>query len=189
MTQFHERFRRRHISEIEQHFMPEARVHQMEHCMLRSADIEIDRHPIPLFIQIAEYRVVLRVDVAEIIPAASSPLRHRVCFASPFFSALRIDNSDPVGSQSKRRFRRPARLEFLKIGQHQRQIPFIHASHRSVFPVNDRNRFTPVPLAGKEPVPQFVIDFLLSDSFGFEPCNDCTACFLILHAVDAHLSV
>ena len=50
VDQLVERFLRSHDADIVQHLMPEPRIQQMKHRMLRAADIQIDRQPFLLLL-------------------------------------------------------------------------------------------------------------------------------------------
>ena len=45
----------------------------------------------------------------------------------------------------------------------------IEYADASVFVMDDRDRFSPVTLSGKDPFPQLVVDLLLSDALLFQP--------------------
>ena len=48
MDELHERLDRAHSADVVEHLVPEARIQQVEHSMLRPAHVEIDRHPVLL---------------------------------------------------------------------------------------------------------------------------------------------
>ncbi len=92
VDQFEKRLRRGDIAQIEQHIVPESRVKQVQHGVLDAADVQIHSrpravaggmgpHPITLGLRAAELALVARVKEPEVIPAASSPLRHGVGLA------------------------------------------------------------------------------------------------------------
>ena len=83
-----ERLLRRHDADVVQHLVPEPRIQQVQHRMLGAADVQVDRQPFLLhLLRIDSSLVVVRIDEAQVVPAASRPLRHRVrlaaCLAVP----------------------------------------------------------------------------------------------------------
>ena len=63
IEQLPERLLRRDDADVVEHLVPEARIQEVEHRMLRAADIEIDWHPIPLLHGINQRPVVVRIDL------------------------------------------------------------------------------------------------------------------------------
>jgi len=59
----------RDVAEIEQYLVPEPRIEQVEHGMLRAADIQIDRSPVLFLVRTDECLGVLRIDITEVVPA------------------------------------------------------------------------------------------------------------------------
>ena len=80
------RLGRADMPEIKQHLVPESRIEQMQDGMLDAADVEIDRHPVPFFYRIDQVRLVVRIDISQVIPARPGPLRHGVGLARIAFS-------------------------------------------------------------------------------------------------------
>ena len=76
--------------------MPEARVQQMQCGMLHTAIVPVDRQPVLELIWIRNALVIVRIDVAQEVPAGTSPLRHRVGLATRRTSAMRACGVDPV---------------------------------------------------------------------------------------------
>ncbi len=55
--------------------MPEARVEQVQHRVLRAAYVQVDRHPVLLGLLVDQGLCIPRVNVAQVVPAAARPLR------------------------------------------------------------------------------------------------------------------
>ena len=53
----------------------------MQHSVLSTTNIKIDRHPRPLNFRIDERCCVMRIEKSEVIPATACPLRHGVRFS------------------------------------------------------------------------------------------------------------
>ena len=92
------------MAEVEQHLVPESRVKQVQHRVLGAADVEVHRHPVVLFVLGDEGAAVVRVNVAQIVPAATGPLRHRIGFAFAGPAALWTFAIHPVGRFRQWRF-------------------------------------------------------------------------------------
>ena len=101
-----ERLLRGHVAEVVQHLVPEAGVEQVQHGVLDAADVEVDAagvarrlraHPVALDLGVDEAVLVGGVEVAQLVPARTGPLRHHVQLA-------------PVAASGRRpgRARRPA---------------------------------------------------------------------------------
>ncbi len=124
----------------------------------------------------------MSVDIAQIIPTGTRPLRHRICFATSLASVL-IDNVQPVARPGKRRFPAVTRFEILDFRQEHRQILVVKRGDFAVFPMDDRERFTPVTLAAEKPVAELVIDGRFADAVRFEPSNHLGDAFLFRKSV------
>src|SRR5204863_1097928 len=76
----------RNVAEIEEHFMPETRVEQMQHGMFGSAHVKIDTarfaaaYPIFLGLLADEPFVIVRVAKAQVIPTRAGLLRNHYSF-------------------------------------------------------------------------------------------------------------
>src|SRR5271156_4495131 len=110
---------------------------------------------------IAEGGVVVRVEIAQIIPTTAGPLGHGVGFAH---GAIR--QADPARGACKRWLAFGSRLVIVKLrrkdgqgGFRQRLVP--QSPVRAAFP-NYRERLAPVTLAAEKPVAQFIVDGLVA---------------------------
>ena len=112
-----ERLRFRQITEIEKHFVPEARVKKMQHCVFGSADVKIDAarfvaaHPVAFGFFANEPLIVLRIAKSQVIPARARPLRHRVCFTHRL-----VGITNPIFCFRQRRFAGAGRFVIIKGG-------------------------------------------------------------------------
>ena len=81
------------VAEIEQHLVPEARIEQMQDGMLDAADVEVDGHPVFFLFRIDELFGVVRIDIAQVIPADFRPIG-----AWCWFRVRRVGRRDLRGS-------------------------------------------------------------------------------------------
>ena len=143
----------------------------MENRVFRAADVEIDGEPLLEKLGVREALVVSRVYVAEIVPAAARPLRHRVRLANALLPGLRIDDVHPLGRLCERRLACPGRLVVGELGERERQVFLGNERVRAVLPVNHRERLAPVALAREEPVAELVLRLRLADAPFLEPLD------------------
>ena len=189
-----ERLRRRQVAEVEQDLVPEAGVQQMEDGVLDAADVQIDptgmvgtqvgarAHPVALGGRIDEHVVVVRVAVAQLVPARSGPLRHHVGVAAiGLFAVTQVERHlHPVGDPIERALRlgelvvgiERARRELIGVGQRQRQHLVGQDVGITGGVVDDRDRLAPVALPGEQPVTQLVGDRRLAEAAGLQPLVD-----------------
>ena len=137
--------------------------------MLRAADVEINGHPVFLFVRGDERTGILWVDVPEIIPTAPSPLRHRVRLAFAGTAALRTVAVHPIGRLCQRRFGITGRRVILHLRQAERQFTLRYRHHAALIAMHNRNRLAPVALPGEKPIAQLVIHGRLAEFLLFEP--------------------
>ena len=180
------------MAEIEQYLVPKTGVEQVQHGVLGAADVQINArgrvgcpsrprragdsapyrpHPVLLRVLADKGRVVLRVEVAQVIPATAGPLGHGVGFASravrqihPVLRAREGGLAVGRGFVIVERRRQHGQGRF-------RQRRVKPAAARVLLP-NDRERLAPIPLPAEEPVAEFVVDRALAQAFGFEPIGD-----------------
>ena len=104
---------RRHVTEVEQHLVPEPRVHEVQDGVFDATYVEIDparmrvaivalglrAHPVPLDLSIDEPCFVGRVEISQLVPATARPLRHDVGVAPVGLRAVaqvELDIGPPV---------------------------------------------------------------------------------------------
>ena len=104
-------------AQIEQDLVPESAVQEVQHRVLGAADVEIDRKPVLLDRGVDEAFLVLRVCVAQVVPAGAGPLRHRVGFATALAACDRICHAQPFDGVGQRRFAGAGGLETLHLGR------------------------------------------------------------------------
>ena len=171
MHQFLERLRSTDRPDVVQNLVPKARIEQMQHGMFAAADIEIHRHPVPFQCRIDELPLILRVDKSQVIPAGAGPLRHRVGFTERCRPTDRIGGRQPVGEIRERAFTVPRRFKVVGLRQQYRQLLFWEGNSLAVDPHN-RKWLAPVPLAGKQPVPQLIVHGFAALTLPFYPSRD-----------------
>ena len=162
------------MPQVKKHLVPEARVEQVEHGVLRAADIQIDRHPVALLGRIDQCLVVRGVEEAQVVPARPRPLRHGVGLAPRGLGIPRVGGLHPVGEPRQRRLGvlpRALGLETIGLGQAHRQH-LLGERDRGAFHPHDRERLAPVALAREQPVAQLVVDRLAPLAGGLEPGGD-----------------
>ena len=160
--------------------MPEARVQQVQHGVLHTADVQVDAagiartvglrartHPVGLVLLGAERLRVRGVHVAQLVPGATGPLRHDVRVAGVVLQAIPEIQLDvqPVGGLRQRG--RGLRVRVLRIEGHGRvvldlreqhgQLGFRQGVRRTVGVEDDGEGLAPVPLAREQPVAQLVL--------------------------------
>ena len=163
--------------------MPESCIEEVENCVLGTTDVKVNRHPVVFSFLWTESIVVFRIKVAQVIPAASPPLRHCVCFALRIFSALRALAVDPGIDGSKRRFTCTCRLIRLNIRELNRKFAFWNCNSSAARAVYQRDWFTPVALAAENPVAELVVYCSLTDFLFFKEFNHLCDGILFVEAV------
>ena len=132
---------------IEENLMPESGIQEMENCMLCSTNIKVYRHPIVLFFFIDKCIVVLWIDVSEVIPTGTSPLRHCVGFSLCICSADRALAVYPALNIGKRALSCSAWFILVDLWKSERKLILWNWNSSAVRAVNERNRLTPISLA------------------------------------------
>ena len=152
-------------------------VEQVQHGMLRPADVEIDRQPVLRLCRIAERLVVVRIDVAQVVPARAGPLRHGVGLAAVALAVAR--DLDPVRRLAQRRLGLAASACSPPVRAGAAAARRASAARRRpvglpslVQFVQDRERLAPVALPAEEPVAQLVVDLALAQPVLFQPGGD-----------------
>ena len=86
-----ERFLGRHVAEVVENLVPEARIEKVQHGVLDAADVKVDTagvagafraHPVTLDIFVDKSIRVGGVEVAQFVPTRARPLRHHVHLAA-----------------------------------------------------------------------------------------------------------
>ena len=165
------------LAQVVEHLVPEPGVQQVQDGVLDPADVQVDtagvarprgvpRHPVLLDLGRAEVLVVVRVQVAQVVPARAGPLRHRVRLApvGPHTVAQVQLDVHPVRSAAQRRLGLGVRVVrgiglrcvVRDVGQLDGQL-VVGQRDGAVLVPHDRERLTPVALPREQPVPQLVL--------------------------------
>src|SRR5262249_2643802 len=162
---------------------PEACVQEMQDRMLTATDVEVHRHPGVVALLGEGALAVPCVEEAEIVPARSRPLRHRIRLTREPFSVL--VKEAPVLRAADRAFGIAARSVVRETREEQRKLALVHRDGLVVadrvrraafawvgFGVDrevDRDRLAPVALPREHPVAQLVRDTRTPDALLREP--------------------
>ena len=176
------------MSKVVQHLVPKACIQQVQYGVFNTTHIQVHAagvssmlwaHPILLNVFINERFGVRWVEVAQFVPARTSPLRHHVYFAAILlWSVAKIHRDiDPILNACKRWnwvgglviWVECLRLEVSKLWQQHGQSRCRNRNRLIVFVVNNRKRFTPVALTREQPVAQFVGDCAVAVIILVEP--------------------
>jgi len=137
VEEFLERFVGRDEAEVKEHLVPEAAVEQVEHGVFGTAHVEVDRHPVLFKFLCNKCVAVAGVDVAEVIPAGASPLRHGVRLADTLAAVL-VGDLEPFGGVCERGLSAVTRLVVLEFRQQNREFGIVDGRDFTIFPVDDR---------------------------------------------------
>ena len=144
----------------------------MQYRVFRTADVKVNGHPVFFFVLRDERAGIFRIDVPEVIPAATGPLRHRVCFAFAGTAALWTFAIHPVGRFRQRRFGVAGGRVIFHLWQPERQFIFRYRHRAALRTMHNRNRFAPVTLPGEKPITQLIVHRRFAEFFFFEPTGD-----------------
>ena len=138
--------RLRDIAKIEQRFVPETCIEQVQHRVLSATDVQIHAtrfvaaHPVALRFLTDKPLIVARIAKSQVIPARACPLRHRVCLTKC------VDGvTNPLFCFCERRFSSAGRLVIVERRRHDGQFFFIQRAMLSILP-DDRERLAPISL-------------------------------------------
>ena len=164
--------------------MPEAAVEQVEHGVFGTAHVEVHRHPVLFKFLCHKCIAIAGVDITEVVPTRTRPLRHGVRFADTLAAVL-VGHLEPFGGVGERGLSAVTRLVVLQVRQSYGQLVVIDGGDFSVFPMDNGERFPPVTLAAKEPVPELVIYGSLTNLVCFQPFNDFGLARFLIQTVQA----
>ena len=135
--------------------------------MLDTADVLADREP-PVDVALGEgLHVVVRVDVAKVVPRGINERVHRVRLALGGGATRWARHGAPLFGGGQRRA--PLGCVVLDLRQAHGQISIGHGHEPTRRTVDDRNRRTPVTLARDEPVAEAVGGLLFATPVLCEP--------------------
>ena len=132
---------------IKENLVPESSIQEMENSMFCSTYIEVYWHPIFLFLFIYKSVVVLWINVSEIVPAGTGPLRHSICFSLCICTADRTLAVYPAVNICQWAFSCSAWFIFIDLRKSERKLIFWNRNSSAVRAVYKRNRLTPISLA------------------------------------------
>ncbi len=159
--------------------------------MLGAADVQVDTavrqalaraHPVLLDLRVDQPLAVVRVQVAQLVPAGTGPVGHGVGFAPVLLRPVaQVQRDvDPLLVPRQRRLGLGVgvvRVEgagrvVLDLGQLQRQHRLRQGVGDAVLVVDDREGLAPVALAAEQPVAQAEVDGALADAGPLQPLGD-----------------
>ena len=135
--------------------VPDPAVHQVAHRVLRSADVQVNRQPVLQQFVIREFLVVMRINIAHVVPAAAGGTRHGAGLPEALDAVFVV--VFPLFGVLQRGLAVLA-LVILQLRQDQGQFVIRQRVDLSVFGMNHRYGFAPVALAGEDPFPEVVVD-------------------------------
>ena len=137
--------------------------------------------PVALVLDVAEDVIVAWVDVTQLVPRGTSPLRHDIGVADVLLLAIAEIQGHvcPLGGLRQRWVRlricivwvKGNRLVVLYLRQLDRQHGLRQSVWQAILVVHDWEWLAPVALARKQPVAQLVLDLLLAVSLLHQPIN------------------
>ena len=157
---------------VVEHLVPEARIEQMQNRVFHPADVEINRHPIRFFRGRPRLLIIVRIDKAQIVPARSRPLWHRIGLTHPG-AAIRQGDHQPLIAGTRQRVDHfgssSLALRIGNRGQQHGQLIGGQGYQRAILHQHHGERFTPVTLAREEPIAQPVLDLTHAMPLGCQP--------------------
>ncbi len=151
--------------------------------MLHSSVVPIHRHPVLQIFPACQGFGIMRIRISQKIPGRAGPLRHDVCFPLCLAAAPGTGGIHPIRHVGQRGFPVVRGLIAFHIRQQYRQLRLRNRHPAASLAVNQWNGLSPVPLTGKHPVPQFIVNPGGTQPLFLQPCNHCLFGFLHLHAV------
>ena len=149
--------------------MPETAVQQVQGGVLHAAVVPVHGAPILERLLAGDGVVVLRVAVAQEVPARTGPLGHGVGLALGGGTAAGAGRADPLGMARQRAFAVLARLKVLDFGQAQGQLALGQGHPAALVAIDHGDRLAPVALAAEHPVAQLEVDLLVALAVLLEP--------------------
>ena len=158
-----------HNADVIQELVPETAVQQVQGGVLHAAVVPVHGAPILERLLAGDGVVVLRVAVAQEVPARTGPLGHGVGLALGGGTAAGAGRADPLGMARQRAFAVLARLKVLDLGQAQGQLALGQGHPAALVAIDHGDRLTPVALAAEHPVAQLEVDLLVALAVLLEP--------------------
>ncbi|MPM73330.1 hypothetical protein SDC9_120310 [bioreactor metagenome] len=151
--------------------------------MFCTTHIEVDGHPVLFLLLGDELFGVVRIEVAQIVPAGACPLGHRVGLTLGFAAANRTGGVHPAVNLCKRTFSGTAGFVTGYFGKQQGKLFFGNSNRAAGGAVHQGDGFTPVPLPAENPVPELVVDRLCPQLMLFEPSKHGGNGILLVQAI------
>ncbi|MNE64384.1 hypothetical protein D3C80_1597940 [compost metagenome] len=151
--------------------------------MLCTTNIQVYRQPFLLFFIGAQLLIIVWINITQIVPAASRPLRHCIRFTTCWKSGFRIGRVYPISYVSKWRFTRTRWFDMINFRQQKWKLILRNWLHGAIFQMQNRNWLAPVALTAEQPVAQAVSDFALAFPVFFKPGNHFLDRFFIAKAI------
>ena len=141
--------------------VPDAGVHQVANGVLGTADVEVDGKPVLEELVVRELLVVVRVDVAEEVPARACGAGHGRGLADALHAVAVV--LLPFGRVLERRLSALA-LVVLEFGEDERELVVGEREDLAVVGVDHRHGLAPVALTRKDPFAEVVVHGALRDA-------------------------
>ena len=149
--------------------------------MLNTPNILVDRRPIINFVTIKASICVVRIAIAELVPAAVKERIKGICFTARWLSAARTIYIFPSWVAIKW-------ISWLVIINIHRKrdgkVLFWNGNDAAVFTMYERNRAAPVSLAAYAPITQSVLGRAKTCSKLFNPLYDFSFGAFVIHAIE-----
>ena len=152
--------------------VPEAAVEQVQRGVLHAAVVPVHGHEVVQRLLAGERLVVMRVAVAQEVPAGARPLGHGVGLALGGATAPGAGGVDPVGHRGQGAFAAVGGLVVFHVGQEHGQLALGHGHGAAVRAVHHGDGLAPVALAAEHPVAQLVVDLALAQALFHQPVDD-----------------
>ena len=147
------------------------------HPPLGCAVLLVGDHPISFGLIATESIVVMGFQEAQVVPARTRPLWHRVEFSSPSLS-VSLECSPVMGTAQRRIGQRILilfgghRSIIVDFRKFEREIRIVQCDDLAVRSVEDGEGFAPVSLPAEEPIAELVVDRAVAASPLIEPGGD-----------------
>ena len=168
-------------AQVAQRLGKEAAVEQVQNGVLDAADVVIDGHPTVGSLAGEGQLGVVRIGIAQVIPAGASEGVHGIGLALGRATADRAGGLVELLALGKGLT--GAQVQVL--GQRHRQLVLGHRHDAAVLAVDSRDGVAPITLTGNEPVAQTELDLATTAAHGLEVGNDSSLALGVLAAAHA----
>ena len=168
-------------AQVAQGLGKEATVEQVQNGVLDAADVVIDRHPtVGGFLGEGQLSVV-RIGIAQVIPAGAGKGVHGIGLALGRATADRAGGLVELLALGEGL----AGAQVQVLGQRHRQLILGHGHDAAVLAVDGRDGVAPIALTGNEPVAQAELDLATTAAHGLEVGHDRSLALGVLTAAHA----